>query len=80
MKKSNSDYTSREINKNFRIKVNGIINGVKVNTLVGVSGLLRILGGNMKKLQKFVARAFASMADKCACKVYGGPMITFYVK
>lgn len=74
-----TNYTSAQINKNFRIKVSGIVNGVKVNTFVGVSGLLRILG-SMTKLQKFVARAFASMADKCACKIYGGALVTFYAK
>lgn len=73
-------YTTCEINKNFRIKVSGIINGVKVNTLVGVSGLLQILGGSIEKLQKFVARAFNSLADKCACKIYGGAKVTFYAK
>lgn len=73
-------YSKTEINKNFRIKVFGLINGVKVNTLVGVEGLLKVLGGSLDKLYKFVARAFASMADKCVCKVYGGPTITFYNK
>lgn len=44
-----------------------------------MSGLLRILGGNMEKLQKFVARAFKSLEDKCVCKVYGQPIaISFY--
>ena len=33
------DYTTKEINRNFKIKVNGIVNGKKVNVLVGVSGL-----------------------------------------
>lgn len=32
------DYTTKEINRNFKIKVNGIVNGKKVNVLVGVSG------------------------------------------
>lgn len=68
------------INRNFRIKVNGIVNGVKVNKLVGVSGLLAILGGSWDKLVKFVLRAFNSLADKCACKIYGGSTVTFYAK
>lgn len=77
--KANHTYTSKEINKNFKIKVNAVINGKKINKLVGVSGLLAILGGNMARLQKFVARAFASMADKCRCAIYGGiGHVTFY--
>ena len=38
------DYTTKEINRNFKIKVNGIVNGKKVNVLVGVSGLIKIVG------------------------------------
>lgn len=68
------------VNRNFRIKVHGIVNGVMRNVLVGVSGLLEVLGGSVENLKKFVSRAFASEGDKCACKIYGGAMITFYVK
>lgn len=68
------------INRNFRIKVSGVVNGVRRNILVGVSGLLEILGGSVAKLQKFIDRAFNSMADKCRCKLYGGAAITFYAK
>lgn len=68
------------INRNFRIKVSGIVNGIKVNKLVGVSGLLEILGGSWEKLVKMVLRAFNSMADKCRCKIYGGAAVTFYTK
>ena len=32
-------YTTKEINRNFRIKINGIVDGKKVNKLVGVKGL-----------------------------------------
>lgn len=67
------------INRNFRIKVNGLVNGTKVNKLVGVSGLLAILG-SWSKLVKFVLRAFNCLADKCACKIYGGATVTFYAK
>ena len=68
------------INRNFRIKVNGLANGERVNKLVGVRGLLSILGGSWDKLVKFVLRAFNSLADKCACKIYGGATVTFYAK
>ena len=68
------------INRNFRIKVSGLVNGQRVNKLVGVSGLLAILGGSWDKLVKFVLRAFNNLTDKCACKIYGGATVTFYAK
>ena len=43
------------INRNFRIKVNGYVNGVKVNKLVGVSGLLAILGLQTSVRARFTA-------------------------
>ena len=72
--------TTATINRNFRIKVNGIVNGFYVNTLVGVSGLLAILGGDWNRLIKMVLRAFNNLTDKCACKIYGGATVTFYAK
>ena len=68
------------INRNFRIKVAGMVNGERVNKLVGVRGLLSILGGSWQKLIKMVLRAFNCLADKCACKIYGGATVTFYAK
>ena len=36
-------YTTKEINRNYLIKVAGIdANGRRINTLVGVSGLIRL--------------------------------------
>ena len=72
--------TTAAINKNFRIKVNGYINGQYVSKLVGVRGLLELLGGSVERLVKMVLRAFNCLADKCACKIYGGPKVTFYAK
>lgn len=72
--------TTATINKNFRIKVNGVVNGQYVSKLVGVRGLLAILGGSWAKLVKMVLRAFNCLADKCACKIYGGAKVTFYAK
>ena len=68
------------INRNFRIKVSGMVNGERVNKLVGVRGLLAILGGSWQKLVKMVLRAFNCLEDKCACKIYGGAKVTFYAK
>lgn len=74
------ELTTKFINRNFRIKVNGNVNGQKVNKLVGVTGLLELLGNSIEKLIKFVLRAMNSLADKCACKIYGGATVTFYAK
>lgn len=71
-------YTTREINKNFKIKVFGVIDGKKVNTLVGVSGLLRIIGDS-ELMGRLVDRAFRCMDDKCVCKLRRGVKVTFYV-
>lgn len=73
------ELTTSFINRNFRIKVSGYVNGVKRNTLVGVAGLLDILG-TWDKLVKFVLRALNCLSDKCACKIYGGAKVTFYAK
>ena len=68
------------INRNFRIKVSGMVAGTKVNSLVGVAGLVAILNGDERKAEKYVERAYNSAADKCTCKIYGGARITFYAK
>ena len=72
--------TTATINKNFRIKVSGNVNGERVNKLVGIRGLLEILAGDWEKLVKFVLRALNCLDDKCACKIYGGAKVTFYAK
>ena len=71
--------TTATINRNFRIKVAGMVNGERMNKLVGVRGLLKILG-TWEKVVKFVLRAFNCLADKCVCKIYGGAKVTFYAK
>lgn len=68
------------INRNFRIKVSGMVAGTKVNSLVGVAGLVVILNGDESKAEKYVERAYNSAADKYTCKIYGGARITFYAK
>lgn len=74
------ELSTATINRNFRIKVSGLVNGQRINKLVGVRGLLEILGGSWDKLVKFVLRAFNCLADKCSCKIYGGAKVTFYAK
>lgn len=74
----NLNYSTSQVNRNFKIKVFGIVNGKKVNTLVGVSGLLRILDGSVDLANRLFDRAFNSMDDKCVCKLRRGVKVTFY--
>ena len=73
------NYTTREINANYRIKVFGMNeNGKKINTLVGVSGLLNLIG--IELTNKLLARREKCMDDACVCKLRRGLKVTFYVK
>lgn len=77
--KKNLIYTTTEINKNFRIKVFGRnAEGKKINTLMGVAGILALIGEEL--LNKFLRRAFACMEDVCVCKLRRGLKVSFYVK
>lgn len=71
-------YTSKQINRDFRLKVHGIVNGVKINTLVGVSGLLRLIGEEL--MMKQLTRAYKAGEDKCVCKLRRGLVVTYYNK
>lgn len=73
------EYTTKLINRNFRIKVSGVNGkGERLNTLVGVSGLLSLIGE--KLANRLLVRAFNCMLDKCVCKLRRGLKITFYYK
>ena len=51
-------YSSKDINRNFRIKVSGVdAQGRKVHKLVGVAGAIALIGVEM--LNKLLKRAFA---------------------
>ena len=63
-------YTTKEINRNFRIKINGIVDGKKVNKLVGVKGLIELIGVEMAN--KMLRRAFNGTDDKTVCKLRRG--------
>ena len=71
-------YTTREINANYKIKVSGLFDGKKINTLVGVAGLVRIVA-DIELTNRLLDRAFRSMDDKCVCKLRRGLKISFYV-
>lgn len=69
-------YTTKEINRTFKIKVNGLFNGKKINTLVGVSGLIKLVGVEMAN--KLLRRAFRCVKDAEHCKLRRGLKISFY--
>ena len=71
-------YTTKEINRNYKIKVSGLFDGKKVNTLVGVSGFLKMVD-DVELCNRLLDRAFRSMDDKCVCKLRRGLKISFYV-
>lgn len=71
-------YTTREINGNYKIKVSGLFDSKKVNTLVGVSGFLKMVD-DVELCNRLLDRAFRSMDDKCVCKLRRGLKISFYI-
>ena len=78
-KKENKQYTTKFINQNFRIKVFGRdVNGKKINTLMGVSGIIAMIGEEL--FYKFVTRAIRCMQDVCVCKLRRGLQVSLYVK
>ena len=80
MKKQNSNkFSTKFINQNFRIKVFGRDeNGKKINTLMGVSGIIRLIGEEL--FYKFIQRALDCMMDCCVCKLRRGIKVSLYVK
>lgn len=70
------EYTTKEINRTFKIKVNGLFNGKKINTLVGVYGLIKLVGVEMAN--KLLRRAFRCVKDAEYCKLRRGLKISFY--
>lgn len=79
MNKNGLAYSTKEINKNFRIKVSGIdAQGNRIHKLVGVAGAIALIGVEM--LNKLLTRAFSSMDDVCVCKLRRGIKFSFYFK
>ncbi len=77
--KKTLNYSTREINRNFKIKIYGIVDGKRVNTLVGVSGLIHAIGGAIDLVNRLLGRAFNGMGDKVVCKLRRGLKVTFYL-
>ena len=53
-----------------------MFNGKKINTLVGVSGLIKLVGVEMAN--KLLRRAFRCVKDAEHCKLRRGLKISFY--
>lgn len=76
---NNLAFSTKEINSTFKIKVAGLNeDGKKLNTLVGVSGLIKLIG--LELANKFFKRAFKGLFDmsRIICKLRRGLKITFY--
>lgn len=76
-------YSTSQINRDFRIKVYGYNNSdERLNLLVGVSGLIRLVGEELA--DTLVKRAFKNsyfvQNGKVVCKLRRGMKITFYQK
>ena len=70
------DYSTKEINSNFKIKVSGYSNGLKIHSLVGVYGLINLIGVDLTN--KLFDKAFNSKKDKYILKLRRGLKITLY--
>lgn len=78
-KEKKLSYTTSWINENFRIKVYGRDEqGRRINTLLGVSGIIRLIG--VELFEKFLERAIRCMEDVCVCKLRRGLQVSLYVK
>ena len=79
MKKQGQKFSSKFINQNFLIKVFGRTeDGRKINTLLGVSGIIAMIGEEL--FYKFIQRALDCMQDVCVCKLRRGLQVSLYVK
>lgn len=79
MKKQVNKFSTKFINQNFRIKVFGRTeDGQKINTLMGVSGIIAMIGEEL--FYKFIQRALDCMQDVCVCKLRRGLQVSLYVK
>lgn len=71
------NYSRKEINTNFKIKVSGVSDGVKVHKLVGVSGLIDLIGDN-GLINNLLKKTFNRGLDKVKHKLRRGLKVTFY--
>jgi len=72
------NYSTKEINRNFIIKVSGLYNDEKINKAVGVSGFLTLVN-DIALANRLLERAFNCPDDKCVMKLRRGLKFNFYV-
>jgi hypothetical protein len=79
------EFQTADINQNFKIKVHGIIEGKKVNSLYGVSGILNLLENTktyeqcqIELFNSILKKAFVCQTDKYQYKLRRGIKITLY--
>lgn len=76
-------YSTAQINRDFRIKVYGYNNSdERLNLLVGVSGLIRLLGEELADtlVKRAFKNSFFSKDGKIVCLLRRGLKVTFYSK
>lgn len=76
-------YSTAQINRDFRIKVYGYNNSdQRLNLLVGVSGLIRLLGEELADtlVKRAFKNSFFSKDGKIVCNLRRGLKVTFYSK
>ena len=73
----NIEFSTKEINLNFKIKVMRFENEKLVERLVGVSGLIDEVGNNTL-VNSLLVRAFKKGEDKTVCKLRRGLKIIFF--
>jgi len=71
-------FSTKQINRNFIIKVSGLYNNEKINKAVGVSGFLTLVD-DIALANRLLERAFDCPNDVCVCKLRRGLRIIFYV-
>lgn len=71
------NYKVTTINRFFKIKVEGNYEGNYIKTLVGVSGLVRIIN-DISLTNRLLDRAFNSRGQKCVCKLRRQIVVSFY--
>lgn len=73
-------FLTRVVNQDFKIKVFGFSEGKKINTLVGVAGLINLIGVGLAN--SLTERAFKNFyeRDVIHCKLRRGLLISFYSK
>ncbi|MBF0577708.1 hypothetical protein [Dysgonomonas sp. GY617] len=71
------NYSTKEVNQQFKIKVYGINDGKMIDSLVGMDGLIKIVDDN-DQVNTMIEKAFSKGLDKFERKLRRGLKVTFY--